>query len=59
MAKKFAASLSNQQYALARAFERAGLTSISQAIKAFERGDTARIEEWKRQLQEKGKSNES
>lgn len=51
--KKFAASLSNQQYALARAFEQAGLTSFSQAVKAFERGETERINEWKKQFQAK------
>ena len=51
--KKFAASLSNAQYAEARKFEAAGLTSISQAVKAFERGETSRISEWRKQLAEK------
>lgn len=50
MAKKFAATLSNAQYREARAFEAAGLTSISQAVKAFERGETSRINEWRKQL---------
>ncbi len=56
MAKKFAASLNNQQYAQARAFESAGLTSLSQAVKAFERGETDRINAWKKQLQAKQES---
>ena len=51
--KKFAASLSNAEYAEARKFEAAGLASISQAVKAFERGETSRINEWRRQLAEK------
>lgn len=50
MARKFAATLTDRQYELARAFERAGLCSISQAVKAFERGDSDRIEAWKQQL---------
>lgn len=57
MTKKFATSLSNQQYTLARTFEHAGLTTFSQAVKAFERGETARIDEWKRQLKEKQEKN--
>lgn len=51
--KKFAASLSNAQYALARKFESSGLTTISQAVKAFERRDNAQIEKWKQQLAQK------
>lgn len=47
MAKKFAASLTNAQYAEAKKFEAAGLTSLSQAVKAFERGETSRINEWR------------
>ena len=50
MSKKFGSKLTDAQFALARAFEAAGLTTISQAVKAFERRDNARIEEWKRQL---------
>lgn len=50
MAQKFAAKLTSAQLALARQFETAGLTSISQAVKAFERGKTTRINEWKRAL---------
>lgn len=51
--KKFGAALTDRQVQLARAFEHAGLTSYSQAVKAFERGETERINEWKRQLQAK------
>lgn len=47
---KFAAKLTNTNMTEARAFEKAGLTSISQAVKAFERGETARIAEWRKQL---------
>jgi hypothetical protein len=50
MAKKFAASLTSAEYAEARKFEAAGLTSISQAVKAFERGDVERIEAWRKAL---------
>lgn len=53
MAKKFAATLTDAQYSLARAFANAGLTSISQAVKAFERRDDEQIAEWKRQLKAK------
>jgi len=48
--KKFAAKLTNAEYAEARKFEAAGLTSISQAVKAFERGNTEQINEWRKQL---------
>jgi hypothetical protein len=48
--KKFAATLSNTEYAEARRFEAAGLCSISQAVKAFERGETRRINEWRQAL---------
>ncbi len=54
--KKFASSLSNAQMAQARAFEKVGLTSLSQAVKAFERGETDRVNEWKKQLQAKQES---
>lgn len=50
MSKKFAAKLTNAQFKLARAFERANLTTISQAVKTFERDDQVQIERWKRQL---------
>lgn len=50
---KFASKLSDAQFRIARAFEAAGLTTISQAVKAFERGNSAQIEEWKRLLAEK------
>ena len=48
---KFGSKLSDAQFNLARKFERAGLTSISQAVKAFERHDNAQIEAWKKQLE--------
>lgn len=51
MAKKFGEGVSNAQIALARQFERAGLTSYSQAVKAFQNGDEAKIAAWKQQLQ--------
>lgn len=50
---KFAVRLTNSQFELARKFERAGLCSISQAVKAFERGETEKINEWKKQLTER------
>jgi len=48
---RFGSKLSDAQFSLARKFERAGLTSISQAVKAFERHDNAQIEAWKKQLE--------
>ncbi len=42
--------ITDAQSKLARAFERAGITTISQAVKAFERNDTEQIEKWKKQL---------
>ena len=48
--KKFAAKLTNAQYAEARQFEAAGLTTISQAVKAFERNETSRIAAWRQAL---------
>ena len=48
--KKFAASLTDRQVALARKFEAAGITSYSQAVKAFERRDDDKIEAWKAEL---------
>ncbi len=53
---KFGQGVTNAQVALARKFEAAGLTSYSQAIKAFQRGEESRIAEWKRQLQAKQES---
>ena len=52
----FAKGLTERQVALARAFERAGLCSISQAVKAFQRGENECIEAWKKQLAEKRES---
>ena len=43
-------TISNSDFALARSFEAAGLTTISQAVKAFERNDVVKINEWKRLL---------
>lgn len=48
--KKFASSQSNAEYAECRKFEAAGLTSISQAVKAFERGNTSQISAWRAAL---------
>lgn len=53
--KKFAASLTDRQIALARSIERAGLASYSQAIKAFERGEDERIAAWKAELAKRNK----
>jgi len=52
MAKRdrFGASLTDAQMKLARRFQEAKLTTISQAVKAFERRDDAQINEWKEQL---------
>lgn len=50
-----ATKLTDKQFELARAFERAGLCSISQAVKAFERKENDKIEAWKKQLAEKKK----
>jgi ABC-type Fe3+ transport system substrate-binding protein len=50
---KFGQGVTDKQLALARQFERAGLTSYSQAVKAFQRQDNQQIEEWKKQLAEK------
>lgn len=47
---RFATNLSREQMEMARAFEKAGLTTISQAVKAYERGETSRIAEWTRAL---------
>ena len=52
MAKKFASKLTDAQFKLAREFERANLTTISQAVKAFECDDRAQIDLWKKQLAE-------
>lgn len=54
--KKFAATLSNAQIALARKIEAAGLTSYSQAVKAFERKEDNKIEAWKAELAKRSNS---
>ncbi len=48
--KKFAATLTSAQVAFARRVEAAGLASYSQAVKALERNETARIAKWKAAL---------
>ena len=48
--KPFAATLTNSQIRFARAVEAAGLASYSQAVKAIERNETAKIEAWKAAL---------
>ena len=50
MSKKFGANISDSQMKLARRFQTAGLTTISQAVKAFERHNDAQINEWKQAL---------
>ena len=47
MAKKFGQGVSDAQIALARRFEAAGLTTYSQAVKAFQNRDNERIAAWK------------
>jgi hypothetical protein len=56
MARFDSKALTNRQYELARAFEHAGITTYSQAVKALNRGDSQQIEEWKKQLQAKKES---
>jgi len=48
---KFGTGLSNAQMALARKIEAAGLASISQVVKAMERGETEKIAAWKLALE--------
>lgn len=50
--RKFAASLSDAQMKLARRMQDAGLDTISQIVKSFERRDDARITELKTKLAE-------
>jgi len=50
---KFGEGVSTRQLELARQFERASITTYSQAVKAFQRRDEQQIEEWKKQLQQK------
>lgn len=49
---KFASTLSSAQFKLARRFADAGITSLSQAVKAFERHNDAQIAKWKARLAE-------
>lgn len=55
--KKFGAGVSDAQVKLARQFEAAGITSYSQAIKAFQRGENEQIATWKQQLAAKREGN--
>jgi len=50
MVKKFGAGVSDAQIRMARGFEKKGITTYSQAIKAFQRGDHEQIAEWMHQL---------
>jgi len=59
MKKSFGSSLSEKQFALARAFERAGLTTISQSVKAFERHNDAQIAIWKAELKKRQNQNQN
>lgn len=55
--KKFAASLSDAQMKLARRMQDAGLDTISQIVKSFERHDDKRIAELKTKLAEHDAAN--
>ena len=46
----FAKNLTDAQFKLARRIEAAGLATLSQAVKAIERNETAKIETWKAAL---------
>ena len=46
----FAKNLTDAQFKLARRIEAAGLATLSQAVKAIERNETAKIEAWKAAL---------
>lgn len=48
--RKFGSGVTDGQYRLARRFERAGVCTLSQAIKAFQRGDERSIARWKIEL---------
>lgn len=50
MAKKFGEGVSDAQMKLARRISEAGLTSYSQAVKAFQQRDETQINVWKQQL---------
>jgi len=50
---KFASTLTNGEYAECKRFEAAGLTSLSQAVKAFERDEAAKISAWRVALKAK------
>lgn len=57
MAKKFAVGLSDAQMKLARRMQEAGLDTISQIVKSFERHDDARISELKEKLKAHDEAN--
>jgi len=44
---KFGQGVTREQAIMAREFEAAGITTYSQAIKAFQRDEQKRIEDWK------------
>jgi hypothetical protein len=46
MSRKFGASLTSEQIKTARAIEAAGVTTYSQVVKAYERGNGSQIREW-------------
>jgi len=48
----FGAPLSDAELRLARQVEAAGWASLSQAVKALERGETTKINEWRRRLRQ-------
>jgi hypothetical protein len=50
MTQRFASKLSDQQMQFARKVESAGLASVSQAVKAIERGEVATIRDWQKAL---------
>ena len=52
MSKNFAQRLTNSEWKEAREFEAMGLTTISQAVKAFERNDTNQLNTWRRMVDE-------
>ena len=47
---RFGEGLTDKQIKLARSIERAGITTYSQAIKALQRKETARVNAWIEQL---------
>ena len=52
MSNKFASTLTSSQIAEAREFEAAGITTYSQAVKAFERKEWNNIQTWREMLRQ-------